>query len=104
MFGEHGQEKAASSDFMNTSGYSSVGVVNVEFEDDVMSVQLAPTSTISSLKGVLYEQTFLPPSMQNLYACIHGAPAELSDNESLSMLPTMRPLSLVMPGETPRCA
>lgn len=79
------------------------GVVNVQYEGDLMSVQLEPSATVGSLKGRLYEQTFLPPSAQGLFACVGSSPFEVSDLEALEMVPTSRPLALVMAGERPRC-
>ncbi|KAG8461053.1 hypothetical protein KFE25_003622 [Diacronema lutheri] len=102
-FDHHGGEKATVNDYMPSTGSAHMGIVNVAFEDDVMSVQLAPTATVKALKALVYEQTFLPPSMQSLYACIGGTPAEVPDYEQIGMVPTSKPLALVMAGESPTC-
>jgi hypothetical protein len=99
----HGEEKAAFGDFMPSSPFGGQDVVNVAFDGDVMSVALASSSSVSALKGILYEQTFVPPSQQSLYACMGSSPLELSDYEEIGMVPTSMPLSMVMAGDTPSC-
>ena len=102
-YGTPGREKTAANEFLMSSPGSGLGIINVEFDDDMMSVQLTPTSTVHALKGMIYEQTFVPPAMQSLYACIHGAAIELEDSESLDMVPTSQPLAMTMAMEEPQC-
>ncbi|KAJ1621449.1 hypothetical protein T492DRAFT_1149666 [Pavlovales sp. CCMP2436] len=103
-YGGSGEEKTAYSDFMPSSPFMGHDIINVGFDGDMMSVALASGTTISSLKGVLYENTFVPPAMQRIFACgIGSTPLELSDFDEVGMVPTSKPLSMVMAGETPSC-
>mmetsp|Transcript_27954 Transcript_27954/g.82176 ORF Transcript_27954/g.82176 Transcript_27954/m.82176 type:complete len:109 (+) Transcript_27954:73-399(+) len=98
-----GEEKSYSDGYMTYSRLSGNAVVNVDYYNDIMSVEIAPTATIGTLKGVLYEQTFLPPTMQNLFACNNGNPMHLLDSDSISMVPAGRAVSLIMEGDRVHC-
>jgi len=94
-------EKSYGSGFMTRA--SGFAVVNVDYYSDLMSLEVEPTDTVGTLKGVIYEQTFLPPQMQTLYTCMHGEPSELNDADAIMMVPSASPLSLVIDGDQPMC-
>lgn len=102
-YGTPGREKASANGFWMSSPGSGLSIINVAYDNDMMSVQLAPTSTVHALKGIIYEQTFVPPAMQSLYACIHGTAIELNDSESLYMVPFSQPLAMTLAMEEPQC-
>lgn len=80
-----------------------MSVVNVDFYDDLMSVQLHDDATVSNLQALLYEQTFVPPSMQGLYTCVGGSAMKLRDSsESIEMVPGSN-FTLVMEPDQPAC-
>lgn len=97
-------EKSYGGDSLVIDHMSGQAVVGVEFAEEVMNLQLSPSSTVDALKSLLYSQTFVPPNAQQLYTCSHGRLLPMPDGMELSSFPSTSKIEMILQGEdTPTC-